>query len=49
MYNEEDCECPILVFIPASYADGIDDDYLKNPPLDGIKIWNEEEQTKESD
>ncbi len=46
MISQEECECPILAFIPASYAcaDAITDDYLSNPSTDDIKIWNSEEE-----
>ena len=40
MNSKDDCECPIIVFIPSSYADDIDDDYLRNPSLDGVTIWD---------
>eukprot|EP00486_Rosalina_sp_Unknown_P004963 CAMPEP_0201568492 /NCGR_PEP_ID=MMETSP0190_2-20130828/9603_1 /ASSEMBLY_ACC=CAM_ASM_000263 /TAXON_ID=37353 /ORGANISM="Rosalina sp." /LENGTH=276 /DNA_ID=CAMNT_0047989669 /DNA_START=28 /DNA_END=855 /DNA_ORIENTATION=- len=45
MNSKEQCECPIIVFLPASYADDIEDDYLRNPTLDGVKIWNSEEES----
>lgn len=44
MNSKEECECPILVFLPSSYADDILDDYLRDPTLDGVKIWNSEEE-----
>jgi len=40
MNSKEECECPILVFVPASYADDILDDYLRDPMLDGVEIWD---------
>ena len=42
MFSKEDCECPILAFIPATYADDLNDDYLRNPSTEGILIWNAE-------
>jgi len=42
MYSKADCECPILVFIPATYADELEDDYLRDPSTEGIQIWNSE-------
>ena len=33
-------QCPILVFIPSSYADEVGDDYLRNPSTEHIQIWN---------
>jgi len=34
------CECPILAFVPAAYADALEDDYLRNPSTDGVVIWD---------
>eukprot|EP01083_Nonionella_stella_P296245 1006458_1 len=45
MYSKDDCECPILAFIPAAYADALTDDYLINPPTNGIQIWNSEQES----
>eukprot|EP00484_Ammonia_sp_Unknown_P006323 CAMPEP_0197055822 /NCGR_PEP_ID=MMETSP1384-20130603/74021_1 /TAXON_ID=29189 /ORGANISM="Ammonia sp." /LENGTH=529 /DNA_ID=CAMNT_0042489545 /DNA_START=21 /DNA_END=1610 /DNA_ORIENTATION=- len=42
--SKQECECPILAFLPASYAEELRDDYLRNPSLDGVEIWDAEQE-----
>ena len=35
------CSCPIIVFIPASYANNVGDDYLSDPSIEDIVIFEE--------
>ena len=36
------CACPLITFIPASYANEVGDDYLSNPSINNIKIFEED-------
>ena len=38
--SKDDCECPIIVYIPGEYNDKIGDDYVRVPSNNGIKIWD---------
>jgi len=46
--SHDDCQCPLLVFIPSSYADELGDDYLRNPSTERIDFWSSGSEQRDS-
>ncbi|ETO25089.1 hypothetical protein RFI_12053, partial [Reticulomyxa filosa] len=38
--RQEQCECPLLVYVPIDYSNNLGDDYLTTPDISSVQIWN---------